>query len=60
MNLPILGIVENMSGFVCPCCGENTDIFLSGGAEKLADEYSIPFLGRVPLDPVIKQEEKIF
>jgi Mrp family chromosome partitioning ATPase len=51
MNLPVLGIVENMSGFVCPCCGENTDIFMSGGGEKLAREYGVEFLGRVPIDP---------
>lgn len=52
MKLPVLGIIENMSGFVCPCCGEQTDIFMNGGGEKLAKEYNINFLGKVPLDPV--------
>jgi len=51
MKFPILGIIENMSGFVCPCCGEKTDIFMSGGGEQLAHEYGINFLGRIPLDP---------
>jgi ATP-binding protein involved in chromosome partitioning len=43
-----------MSGYICPCCGENTDIFMSGGGKKLAEEYSLHFLGKVPLDPVRK------
>ena len=50
LNLPVLGIVENMSGFVCPHCGEHTDIFKTGGGERLAKEMKVPFLGRVPLD----------
>ena len=41
LNVPILGIVENMSGFVCPCCEEVTDIFSKGGGEKLASEYQV-------------------
>jgi ATP-binding protein involved in chromosome partitioning len=52
MNIPILGIVENMSGFVCPCCGEETDIFTNGKTEVLCKEFNIDFLGRIPLDPV--------
>ncbi len=55
INVPILGIVENMSGFVCPKCGEVVDVFKSGGAEKLAKEFGIPFLGKIPLDPQIVQ-----
>lgn len=51
LSLPLLGVVENMSGFVCPHCTECTDIFSSGGGERLATEYSVPFLGRVPIDP---------
>jgi Mrp family chromosome partitioning ATPase len=51
MNLRVLGIVENMSGFVCPCCEERTDIFLSGGGQQLAEEYQLPLLARIPLDP---------
>jgi len=53
VNLPVLGVVENMSGFVCPKCGERTDIFRSGGGEKMASEMKVPFLGRIPIDPRI-------
>ncbi|OQV21465.1 Cytosolic Fe-S cluster assembly factor nubp2 [Hypsibius exemplaris] len=49
--LPILGIIENMSGYVCPNCEECTNIFSSGGGKGLADEFGIPFLGCVPIDP---------
>lgn len=48
---PILGLVENMSGFVCPDCGSTHDIFQSGTGAKLAEETNIPFLGRIPFDP---------
>ena len=51
LHLPVLGVIENMSGFVCPHCGETTDLFKSGGGERMADEMGVPFLGRVPLDP---------
>lgn len=53
LNLPIIGVIENMSGFVCPKCGETTDIFKSGGGENMALEMNIPFLGRIPIDPQI-------
>lgn len=53
VNVPVLGIVENMSTFVCPHCGEETDIFKRGGAEKTASELGCAFLGRIPLDPAI-------
>lgn len=53
INLPILGVVENMSGFQCPHCSEIIDIFKSGGGEKMAEEMGVPFLGRLPLDPAI-------
>jgi Mrp family chromosome partitioning ATPase len=53
MNLPVIGVVENMSGFVCPHCGESVDIFKSGGGKKMADEMNVPFLGRIPLDPAM-------
>eukprot|EP01096_Ripella_sp_DP13-Kostka_P008405 TRINITY_DN3123_c2_g1_i1.p1 TRINITY_DN3123_c2_g1~~TRINITY_DN3123_c2_g1_i1.p1 ORF type:complete len:303 (+),score=101.57 TRINITY_DN3123_c2_g1_i1:74-910(+) len=52
-QLPILGIVENMSGFCCPCCGEITNIFSSGGGESLATALNIPFIGRIPIDPLL-------
>ncbi|HBE45128.1 MAG TPA: chromosome partitioning protein ParA [Deltaproteobacteria bacterium] len=53
LNLPIAGIIENMSGFVCPDCGKEVDIFSSGGGKKLAEKFSVPFLGKIPLDPDI-------
>ncbi len=52
-GIPIIGIVENMSGFVCPHCGQTTDIFKSGGGEATAKEMNIQFLGRVPIEPGI-------
>jgi len=51
LNLNLLGIVENMSGFICPHCGEVSDIFKSGGGESLATKRGTTFLGKVPLDP---------
>lgn len=51
----VLGIVENMSGFVCPCCGERTDIFGSGGGKRLAEEMDVPFLGDIPLDVQVRE-----
>lgn len=51
LNIPVLGIVENMSGFVCPKCGEKTDIFKTGGGEKAAGELNVNFLGKIPLEP---------
>jgi len=53
MHLPVLGVVENMSGFACPHCGRATDIFKTGGGERLAAEMGVPFLGRIPLDPAV-------
>lgn len=50
VNIPILGMVENMSGFVCPNCGQRHDIFGSGGARRRAAELAIPFLGEVPIN----------
>ncbi len=55
MNRPIIGVIENMSGFVCPKCGTETAIFTIGGGEQLSKELNIPFLGRVPLDPRISE-----
>ena len=52
-RIPIIGIVENMSGFVCPHCGEVTDIFKSGGGEATAKDMNVQFLGRVPIEPGI-------
>lgn len=53
LNLPVIGMIENMSGFICPHCDKRSDIFKSGGGSKLAEEYNIPFLAKVPLDPRI-------
>jgi len=55
VNLPILGVIENMSGFVCPHCGKSTEIFKTGGGEKMAMEMGVPFLGRIPIDPNVVQ-----
>ena len=55
MKVPILGLVENMSGYACPHCGEVSDPFGAGGAEAAARVLSIPFLGRVPLAMAIRQ-----
>lgn len=53
MKMEITGIVENMSGFVCPHCNQTVDIFKTGGGEELARELDLPFLGRVPMDPKV-------
>ncbi len=59
LNLPIIGILENMSGFVCPKCGAKVDIFQSGGGKKMAQEMSVPFLGAIPIDQkVCKDADK--
>ena len=53
VNMEIFGIIENMSGFDCPHCGETVDIFGSGGGEKTAAAFNIPFLGKIPFDPKV-------
>jgi len=53
LKLPIIGIVENMSGFTCPHCGKKVDIFKSGSTEKAAKGMGIPYLGAIPIDPDI-------
>ncbi len=53
LSLTVIGIVENMSGLVCPHCGENINLFMTGGGQILASEMNIPFLGRIPLDPQV-------
>jgi len=55
LRLPVLGVLENMSGFVCPKCGEKTDVFKCGGGEIMAKQMHVPFLGRIPIDPQIVQ-----
>jgi ATP-binding protein involved in chromosome partitioning len=51
----VLGIVENMSGFICPNCGHETHIFSHGGARQTAANLGVPFLGEIPLVPVIRE-----
>lgn len=51
VKMPIAGVIENMSGFICPHCEETVDIFSSGGGEQTARDFDLPFLGRVPMDP---------
>ena len=55
MSVPVLGMIENMSGFSCPHCGERSDPFGSGGAQDAARKLGIPFLGRIPLDPKLRE-----
>ncbi|NLG18589.1 MAG: Mrp/NBP35 family ATP-binding protein [Fibrobacter sp.] len=51
MNLPLAGVIENMSGFICPHCGEETAIFSTGGGRRMAQDCGVPFLGTIPIDP---------
>jgi ATP-binding protein involved in chromosome partitioning len=54
LNIPVLGVMENMSGFVCGHCGQRTEIFGEGGGERLAKDMGIPFLGAVPIDARVR------
>jgi len=53
LKLPVLGVIENMSGLVCPHCSQVIDVFKRGGGEKMAGETGVPFLGRIPIEPLI-------
>jgi Mrp family chromosome partitioning ATPase len=53
IKMDIFGLVENMSGFRCPHCGEAIDMFGTGGGEKTAADFGIPFLGRIPFEPKV-------
>jgi ATP-binding protein involved in chromosome partitioning len=55
MEIPVLGIIENMSGMTCPHCGKEIDLFGSGGGKQAAEEMNVPFLGSIPLDPEIRK-----
>jgi ATP-binding protein involved in chromosome partitioning len=55
LHVPVLGVVENMSGFACPRCGEVTPIFRSGGGRQIADDMRVPFLGSIPVDPKVAE-----
>jgi ATP-binding protein involved in chromosome partitioning len=56
LNIPVIGIIENMSGFVCPNCGTKVNIFKVGGGQKIAKDLAVPFLGSIPIDPEICQD----
>ncbi len=51
VNVPVLGVIENMSGFICPECGTRTDLFGRGGGKDMATDMGVPFLGNIPIDP---------
>jgi ATP-binding protein involved in chromosome partitioning len=51
VNIPVIGIIENMSGFTCPHCGEPLDLFSRGGGKKASKELGVPFLGSIPIEP---------
>jgi len=56
LEVPVIGIIENVSGFLCPKCGTETYIFRAGGGEKIAGGMGLPFLRRIPIDPEICQD----
>jgi len=56
LNAPLIGVLENMSGFACPKCGAETSIFMAGGGEKISNDLGVPFLGKIPLDPRICED----
>ncbi|NLW30204.1 MAG: Mrp/NBP35 family ATP-binding protein [Fibrobacter sp.] len=51
LSLPVAGVIENMSGFLCPHCGKETAIFGTGGGKRMAEDLEVPFLGTIPIDP---------
>jgi ATP-binding protein involved in chromosome partitioning len=53
VNVPVLGVIENMSTFVCPHCGKTSEIFKHGGGRRTAEQLGVPFLGDIPIDPAI-------
>ena len=53
VGVPVIGVIENMSGFVCPECGAKVDVFKAGGGKRIAENMTIPYLGSIPLDPKI-------
>jgi ATP-binding protein involved in chromosome partitioning len=55
LGQPLLGVVENMSGYACPCCGERTTPFGEGGGAELAERLGVPLLGEIPLEPVLRE-----
>ncbi|TAN63760.1 iron-sulfur cluster carrier protein ApbC [bacterium] len=55
VTVPVVGIIENMSSFVCPHCNETTEIFSHGGGEKTSERYGIPLIGKIPIDLAIRE-----
>ena len=53
VNLPVLGVLENMSGFICPHCNKEIDVFKTGGGKEMANQMNVPFFGSIPIDPKI-------
>jgi ATP-binding protein involved in chromosome partitioning len=59
LDVPVIGIIENMSGFICPHCQKDIDLFGQGGGEKAAGDLTVPFLGRIPMTPrIVKQSDQ--
>jgi ATP-binding protein involved in chromosome partitioning len=56
LKVPVIGVIENMSGFTCPKCGETINIFKEGAGQRLAEDLSVPFLGRIPMDPLVCED----
>ena len=54
VNVPLLGVIENMSYFLCPCCGDRTPIFGGGGGTRIAEAFGLPLLGQIPIQPEIR------
>jgi ATP-binding protein involved in chromosome partitioning len=54
VEVPVLGVIENMSGYVCPACGHHDDIFARGGGRKLAQDLGVAFLGELPIDARVR------
>lgn len=55
LDLPVIGIIENMSGMICPHCGDEIDLFGKGGGKKAAEDLNVPYLGSIPLDPEMRK-----
>jgi ATP-binding protein involved in chromosome partitioning len=56
MKVPVIGVIENMSGFVCPNCGTEINILGVGGGQRISKDLNVPFLGKIPIDPEICKE----
>jgi ATP-binding protein involved in chromosome partitioning len=55
LNVPVLGVVENMSYLICPHCKSEVDIFSKGGGKRMSQKFDVPFLGEIPIDPEIRK-----